>query len=639
MVVDVVNGSPAALTLPRLYPGMRIIAVNGERLFGAGAVATRATELAASHGWCVLMVDDSAITGSPRRRQRRSARLTPLGRVAIAAHRVLDAGSVRAARWRRRAKASDDSEPALQAQRRWHAIARRARLVSGGPFGLRLQPAAQHTSALFDETGEPPRVDAEPLDRIQLPASARKGLQRVVRSAAEMASAASVAASVDGEAASHANGWTLDAWIESLEPHRIVSRALRSLLQAHITELNAALPADGGKPVAYDAAFEYHLVHLLGMLPPEGGGTRDLLHSLCTHPDVGVALADLLLDGARMVGHSPLHTASKAVVVGDDVTSNGRRLRQLNSRGVRQPAEPAKPSRGGAGRNQAKGRSAAKSGSAAHGDAEATSSADGKGSRETKGGAPRKPATRAEAGAIVAKVAGELHSAHEKTEETSAALTEQQAALDMMTRDAEVALQAQIDDSHASRVAELDEEIGEIEATIEQRTTALKESMRQAAEVGASGTPRSKGSSERQTREVAAEIATLRARARRVEEEKARLEAEKADLQREARKVIHPHVHELSVLTTALGARLADAFVGTAMTFPRRRTPSSVCVCARALQAIEARKKEAAKMIRALEREKRSRQAETRALSDELCVPTCAVPRCTSRPMPGLAHV
>ena len=199
---------------------------------------------------------------------------------------------------------------------RWQRVAKRARVrrLAASPSsaprtGLSKWPLP---SARFDEDAEELAVAPS---KTQLSRAARRSLSRAVRTAMQEGGGRGDnihggAGAIfgdddgdeDGDEGGGSHGWTLEAWVASLEPHHVLSRVLSRVLRSRVLEQEEVLGDTlAGKKAG--SGFEYSLVHALGRLPEAEAGRVFL--SLCSHADVVGELAELLLHGARVVACAP----------------------------------------------------------------------------------------------------------------------------------------------------------------------------------------------------------------------------------------------------------------------------------------------------------------------------------------------
>ena len=256
-IVQVIPDTIASASQPPLLPGMRILKVGNELARGAAQTTIRALEISVEQGHVALEVQggieptSNGRFGSPRNLKGPSpSRKTRTGM-----------------KWKR----------------------------VGTVVGLEEAFAKELLPPL------PGGVAAGDVGVVKLNSQAKKAISDAVTEALGHA-VTDVAAAVDDE--EDQQGWTLEAWLSALEPHRVLSQGLQELMKERVK--------DAGQQ--YTATLEYHFVRTIGSMPVESA--MKLLKALIGHPQVVRVLAQLLLDGAKMVSNAA--PREKGVVFAQD---------------------------------------------------------------------------------------------------------------------------------------------------------------------------------------------------------------------------------------------------------------------------------------------------------------------------------
>ena len=285
-IVKVTENSVVSSAEPRLLPRMRILEVNGRPAVGAGPTNTEALEVSIANGEVRLTIED------PERRVPSSAPNVSSVEAGFEAQlrarqskRRVTSSKQRVEK-KRRSSEEDFPKPAVESSAE---PARVSSVEVGFEANLRLQKMKRRKSVTLSKKENKTLADAV-VEALQGASACTDGM--------------------DGDDDDFMD-WTLDAWLDALQPHRVLSSGLQALLQEEVQKLN--------RP--FTPGLEYHFVTALGAMPAERA--MKLLVSLISHKTVIRAIAELLLNGAGVVARAKPHTAADVVRIPTvaDVTS------------------------------------------------------------------------------------------------------------------------------------------------------------------------------------------------------------------------------------------------------------------------------------------------------------------------------
>jgi len=294
-IVQVTENSIISRAEPRLLPRMRILEVNGRPAVGAGPTNMEALEASIANGEVRLTIEDPErrVPSSTPNVSSVEAGFEALLRARESKRRVTS--SKLRVRKKRRSSEEDIPKPAVESS------AESASVSSAEPARV----------SSVEEVDFEAHLRLQKMKRRKSVTLSKKENRTLADAVVEALQGASACADgIDGDDDDFMD-WTLDAWLDALQPHRVLSSGLQALLQEEVQKLSRPLTP----------GLEYHFVTALGAMPAERA--MKLLVSLIGHKTVIQAIAELLLNGAGVVARAKPHTAAHVVRIPnvDDVSS------------------------------------------------------------------------------------------------------------------------------------------------------------------------------------------------------------------------------------------------------------------------------------------------------------------------------